>query len=298
MQIWPNAESITIVDSHHVAVVEERLVAVIIDAGEVEVCWIAADRTKQRCGLLVLVNSGLRLTVDGEVDLSWRAGHAGVLSPKADHYDLDRSRVLHQRIIGTRLHRHVVSSTMQSCASTLSGWPVFYGSSMTTESRQPAESPPVEVLDVSQLATLLRERRGRLSLRQAAREAGVSFSTFSRVEAGSQPDLTSFTLLCAWLGMPPSQFFAPAPAREVESIDLVIGHLRSDPRLRPDAAQKITDMLRSMYQALATETIERPVVACHLRAASTLRPGVPERLNTLLNSMRERLEQKVAANEL
>ncbi|WP_428343177.1 helix-turn-helix domain-containing protein [Mycobacterium sp.] len=166
------------------------------------------------------------------------------------------------------------------------------------EVAKPEVPAPNELLDISQLGPMLREHRGNLSLRQAAQEANVSFSTFSRVEAGSQPDLTSFTLLCAWLGVPPSHFFAPAPAREVAPIDVVVSHLSSDPRLAPDAARKITEMLRSMYQALATETTERPVVACHLRAASTLRPGVPERLNALLTKMRDELERKVATGEL
>jgi transcriptional regulator with XRE-family HTH domain len=169
---------------------------------------------------------------------------------------------------------------------------------MISESRRPAGSPAVPLLDVGQLGAMLRKHRGSLSLRQAAQDAGVSFSTFSRVEAGSQPDLTSFTLLCAWLGEPPSRFFSKAPAREVPPLDIVVGHLYNDPRLRPEAAQKITDMLRSMYQALATEAVERPVVACHLRAASTMRPGVPERLNALLNAMHTELERKVAADEL
>ncbi len=169
---------------------------------------------------------------------------------------------------------------------------------MTTDQSEPEGSRPIPSLNVSQLGAMLRQRRSKLSLRQAAQEAGVSFSTFSRVEAGSQPDLTSFTLLCAWLGVAPSYFFALAAPREVEPIDVVIGHLNSDPRLQPEAAQKITDMLRSMYQALATEAVERPVVACHLRAAATMRPGVPERLNALLNGMHEELDRKVAADEL
>jgi hypothetical protein len=49
-------------------------------------------------------------------------------------------------------------------------------------------------LDVAALASALRERRllHRQSIRQAAAEAGVSFSTWSRVEDGAQPDLSSF----------------------------------------------------------------------------------------------------------
>lgn len=156
----------------------------------------------------------------------------------------------------------------------------------------------VERLDVSQLSAMLRERRGKLSLRQAAAEAGVSFSTFTRVEAGAQPDLTSFTLLCAWLGVSPGEFFMPLAEREVAPIDEAIAHLASDPRLEPDAASQIADVLRKMYAVLAKEPTQRQVIACHLRAASMLRPGVPHRLNSILGEMHEKLIARVAAGEL
>jgi transcriptional regulator with XRE-family HTH domain len=145
---------------------------------------------------------------------------------------------------------------------------------------------------------MLRERRGKLSLRQAAAEAGVSFSTFTRIEAGAQPDLTSFTLLCAWLGISPGQFFTPVSERQVAPIDEVIAHLSADPRLEPEAASKIADVLRNMYDVLAKAPTQRQVVACHLRAASVLRPGVPHRLNVLLGEMHQKLAARVAAGEL
>jgi transcriptional regulator with XRE-family HTH domain len=145
---------------------------------------------------------------------------------------------------------------------------------------------------------MLRERREHLSLRQAAGEAGVSFSTFTRIEAGAQPDLTSFILLCSWLGVSPGQFFNPIAAREVAPIDEAIAHLVADPRLGPEAAGKIADVLRGMYDALAKAPVHRQIVACHLRAAGVLRPGVPQRLNSLLNEMHDKLTAKVAAGEL
>ncbi len=157
---------------------------------------------------------------------------------------------------------------------------------------------PVEPLDLRQLGSMLRQRRGDLSLRQAAAEAGVSFSTFTRVEGGSQPDLTSFTLLCAWLGVPPAQFFGTTPERDVEPIEEAIAHLTSDPRLAPGAAEKITDVLRAMYDNLASAAERRAPIACHLRAAAVMRPGVPERLDTLLVDLNRRLEERVAAGEL
>lgn len=169
---------------------------------------------------------------------------------------------------------------------------------MTADIPSDSGSDPIERLDVAQLGSMLREHRGSLSLRKAAADASVSFSTFSRVEAGSQPDLTSFMLLCAWLGVPPSRFFAPIVPREVNPIDEAISHLTSDPRLEPAAATKISEMLRTMYDALAVNIAGPPVVACHLRAASVLRPGVPQRLNKILGSMHESLERKVAAGEI
>lgn len=159
-------------------------------------------------------------------------------------------------------------------------------------------SASVEGLDLARLGEMLRERRGKLSLRQAAAEAGVSFSTFTRVEAGAQPDLTSFTLLCAWLGVSPGQFFAPVAQRQVAPIDEAIAHLVGDPRLGPDAASKIADVLRNMYDVLAKAPAQQQIVACHLRAASVLRPGVPHRLNSLLGEMHEKLAARVAGGEL
>jgi transcriptional regulator with XRE-family HTH domain len=157
----------------------------------------------------------------------------------------------------------------------------------------------VEKFDVAALGQLLKERRGKLSLRQAAAEAGVSFSTFSRVEAGAQPDLATFTQLCAWLGVSASRFFTPVVERQVSPLDLAITHLNADPRLAGDDAAKIASMMRDMYDALArTETPTRPLVACHLRAAAVMRPGVPDRLAAILTDMDAELRRQVEAGEL
>lgn len=149
----------------------------------------------------------------------------------------------------------------------------------------------VERLDVSQLGRLVRERRGSQSLRQAAAEASVSFSTMSRVEAGSQPDLASFTRLCAWLGLPPSRFFTPVTTRAAEPLEEVVAHLNADPRLSAEAATAIGSVLKEMYAGLAKATRPSgPLVACHLRAASVMRPGVPQRLGSLLSDMHDALD--------
>jgi hypothetical protein len=98
--------------------------------------------------------------------------------------------------------------------------------------------------------------------------------------------------------MSPGAFFRPVTERQVAPIDEAIAHLTADPRLEPDAASKIVDVLRNMYDVLAQAPAQRQVVACHLRAASVLRPGVPERLNSLLSQMHEQLEARMASGDL
>jgi transcriptional regulator with XRE-family HTH domain len=161
-------------------------------------------------------------------------------------------------------------------------------------SRSDASEAPPPDLDVSELGRLVREKRAKdeLSIRQAAAVARISFSTLSRVEGGAQPDLATFTSLCAWLGVSPARFFAPTTHRTQSALDEAIEHLITDPALSPEAAEQIASMMRAMYQALAAQEPEPSAapLALHLRAASVMRPGVPERLASLLRDMREALE--------
>lgn len=147
-------------------------------------------------------------------------------------------------------------------------------------------------LDVEALASDLHQRRqdAEQSVRQAAAAAEVSFMTFSRVESGSQPDLATFLKLCAWLGNPPETYLFRSAERTRSTLDEVARHLRADPRLKPDAARKIADVVRDLYSALASEQELQPAVACHLRAAKVLRPGVADRLGSLLSDMHSGLE--------
>lgn len=133
-----------------------------------------------------------------------------------------------------------------------------------------------------------------LSVRQAANSAGISFSTLSRVEGGSQPDLVTFLNLCVWLGLPPDHFYREFPKRpDVSTVDKVVKHLSSDPRLSKDAASKIASVVKDLYSALAKELEPPPTLAMHLRASSVMRPGVPERLVGVLRDMHSALEQRL-----
>jgi transcriptional regulator with XRE-family HTH domain len=160
----------------------------------------------------------------------------------------------------------------------------------------PEGTDNLEIMDAAALGTLVRQRRteAHQSLRQAAADAGVSFSTLSRVEDGAQPDLATFTKLCAWLGIAPSSFFRAVTERRQNGLEEAVMHLAADPRLTPEAASRITATLREMYNVLAAKApAPRDALAVHLRAATTMRPGVPERLAGILHDMNAALTDLV-----
>jgi transcriptional regulator with XRE-family HTH domain len=149
---------------------------------------------------------------------------------------------------------------------------------------------------IAELGRKVKDHRelARQSLRQASEDAGVSFSTLSRVEAGAQPDLATFLRLCAWMGAAPETFFTPASRRPEDTVEEVTRHLTADPSLTTEAAEQIARVVRDLYQALAKRVPMRPPLACHLRASAVMRPGVPERLASILSDMKSALEARMA----
>src|SRR6266542_1884233 len=162
----------------------------------------------------------------------------------------------------------------------------------------PSAADQPTAIAVEELGRLVKEHRGRQSIRQAAAEAGVSFSTLSRVEAGAQPDLATFLRLCAWLEVPPERFFRAGPQRPASTVDEITSELFADPRLSREAAERIASVVRDLYAALAHEVEEPAPLAMHLRAAPVMRPGVPERLAGLLHDLRAALEQRLREGTL
>lgn len=167
---------------------------------------------------------------------------------------------------------------------------------------QPADEAggQAEILAIGELGRLVRERRAdnRLSVRQAAQEAGVSFATLARVEDGGQPDFVTFMKLCAWLGRPPSSFFQPVAERPTDHLEKALAHLAADPRLPTAAANQISSLVRDLYSALAQPVEPVPAMDVHLRATAVMRTGVPERLATILGEMRQALSERIAKGEL
>lgn len=139
-------------------------------------------------------------------------------------------------------------------------------------------------LRAEELGQLVRQRRVKdgLSLRDAAKQAEVSFNTLARVERGHIPDLANFRRIVDWLGVSPDRFFEP-PLRWWESTpDVIAKHLQSDPHLSDEAAGRIAEIVRDLYSVLVRQDDR---LAIHLRAAKTFKPRAANLLAELLEEM-------------
>jgi transcriptional regulator with XRE-family HTH domain len=144
-------------------------------------------------------------------------------------------------------------------------------------------------LDIEALARALRKRRRGegLGLREAARQAEVPPTTFSRVEEGRLPDLATYRRLVSWLGVSSDAFMQSRRVRLDSTPEIIAEHLRTDQNLSPAAATRIADLVAELYNALVTP-VGAPV-AMHLRAAKTFEPSAMELLGSLLDDMQRAL---------
>lgn len=104
------------------------------------------------------------------------------------------------------------------------------------------------------LGQLLRERRGSMGVRQAAKEIGVSAATLSRVENGYLPDLQNFRLICEWLGIEPNRIlgFRRSRAKGEERVRASV-HFRKEKTTSPESAAALAKLILHVQRALAAQ---------------------------------------------
>ncbi len=61
-------------------------------------------------------------------------------------------------------------------------------------------------MKIDDLADLVSRKRGQQGVRAAAREIGISPTTFIRIEKGHVPDVGTLRKVCEWLGEEPARF--------------------------------------------------------------------------------------------
>ncbi|GAA6618423.1 helix-turn-helix domain-containing protein [Scytonema sp. NUACC26] len=111
-------------------------------------------------------------------------------------------------------------------------------------------------LDMNQLATMVRTKRGIRGLRETAKEIGnISPSTLSRVENSKMPDMETFLLLCDWLEVPPAELIKSTEEAGNPSVlktpDAIAIQLRADKNLDPAIANALAALVKAAYHDLS-----------------------------------------------
>jgi DNA-binding Xre family transcriptional regulator len=122
----------------------------------------------------------------------------------------------------------------------------------------------VPKLTLSALGKLVRDRRGALRLRDAAKQIGISAATLMRIESGRVPDVETFGKVCRWLNIDPGDFLgfdatARANAGSSSSAEpplRISAHLRAERLPLPETAAALARMLLFVAERAATGSQE------------------------------------------
>lgn len=91
--------------------------------------------------------------------------------------------------------------------------------------------------------------------KQVSQATSVSATTLTRMSQGRRPDAASLAALSAWASLNPADFvrLEGAIPKGPEPLAQITALLRSDRRLRPDAAKTLEVMIQTAYGQLRTE---------------------------------------------
>lgn len=97
---------------------------------------------------------------------------------------------------------------------------------------------------------ITRQKRG-MYWQDVARETGTSQSTFTRLGQGRAPDVDTFAVLVAWLGMPADTFIIRASSvTEPEPVAAMLIRFRQASGLDGRASAAFERVVLTMYDAL------------------------------------------------
>lgn len=104
-------------------------------------------------------------------------------------------------------------------------------------------------LAMQDLGRLLTAKRGSRGVRAAALDAGVSSSTFSRVENGHIPDLETFAKLCVWLGRDPKEFLGIEGVKSEGVAPAAVVHFKKRKTVTHETAQALGELILAAQAA-------------------------------------------------
>ena len=97
-----------------------------------------------------------------------------------------------------------------------------------------------------------------VSMREAARESGVSASTFSRIIAGKEPDMDSFARLCDWASLDANSFLGRLNTerrlpKKASILSYVCAAISIDETLTPAIQQALIQIIQLVYRTVASK---------------------------------------------
>ena len=111
-----------------------------------------------------------------------------------------------------------------------------------------ANNQPIRLVEFASALKAHRRREG-LTLTEAADATGISAATLSRIErAKFHPRFETAHALCAWMGVPLSEFATSQSQDQRDTLEKVETHFRADAKLSPEAAEEIMGLIRGLYQ--------------------------------------------------
>ena len=100
------------------------------------------------------------------------------------------------------------------------------------------------------LGRRVQQKRGKLGIRAAAAQIGISHATLSRIERGHLPDLENYGKICVWLGEDPEA--NPAQGVTMDSAPVAEVHFRKKPTVTPATAEALAKMILAAQNFLLT----------------------------------------------
>jgi transcriptional regulator with XRE-family HTH domain len=101
-------------------------------------------------------------------------------------------------------------------------------------------------LSLTSIGPLVREKRGTRGIREVADDIGISYATLSRVENGKLPDLETFSKICRWLQIDPSEILGCSTKTKSTNIKeggTLLAHFRADKNLQPETLKALTELV-------------------------------------------------------
>lgn len=124
------------------------------------------------------------------------------------------------------------------------------------DTTKPPESNDIAHIGV-RFGSLVRQRRGRRTIPEVAKEIGISHSALYRIELGGLPNLSTFAKVCVWLRIDPAEILgisfkkSEADTKREEVLRKSAIHLLAGQALPEAAAHDLAQLIIFAHRELA-----------------------------------------------